>query len=644
MHTTNVSRLTGKGPALPSSKRVTIDPRSPTPDGHSPAKKRAFFGRAFAKKSKAAQGLTKEFEKLSINPDERSLPAVGDSPSTGVSSTSLSHKSRHNPPTPQTPTRNRAGSDPKEHKEPSTPQLHGRRVILDKLATPPHQSRRHTFDPAHRLAPIRASHALKPQSPIAADDAFIQPVQRSLTETLAVLAQPIIRRDVTVSDSLSQIPGTISELPPRPLTAPAPTVDSILSPLGSFTISEARAPSQIPTLTRPLTAPAPHLPDTSVHVSAAAPKKVLKAAPIVELDESYNRLNMEYATLADSSALHIALDRMCPESITHMSFKNCEMSETALIDILKRPGLQYLDLTGTKLTRDAGHPSNIFRCIWLGFAPDLQTLKLGSWERVEFDCDHPEDTFKNLRVLDLTQVKCFGRHNLLLLPHFTSLVSLSLSGCNQIRDDDLTNVSGLLKLQKLYIGGCSRLTADGIHKLQVRRKLLVDQGFAKPITTLSLAESTHFDDRDIGHILSGFKDLTVLSLRRCTKIVGTCLDSIASPRIETIDLSTCINLNNEHQDAAVNYLLTLTHDHLTTVDLTNAYFVRKQAIVEVHERRAHLEKQKLVILSKESDHRSSSSSEIDHVDQLIERSTHVSGAAGAKGQPVAVQSGCCVIL
>jgi len=597
---TKVSPFVGKPPQVrKASKSVTIDPKTPAPSGKAKGKAN---GRAFAKKS-GTDSLSKAFEKLTIDPSKRALQAPADSPSLSLSSPSLSHKSRE-----------------------QTPQAFGRRVTLEPLKNPLQQGRRHTFDHGKLKARSQALAQEAPQeqqSQVAKATAQILPIKSVPEATLQILR--------IESQSSSQLPG---EITPQPMDIDPPTRSM------SDDTSQLRALASINEQTlRPQTAPTVSF-DASLRVEVALSQKKSEDKKI-EYNEQSNQLFVENVKLAEFSELptniYIKLS-----SATHISLKNCTLTEKVLIDILKLPKLEYLDLSGTKLQTEDGRPLISFHFSWLKYAPGLHTLKLGSWGQITFDAMDKQEAYGNLRVLDLTNVKTFS-HGLSDVQHFTSLEALSLSRCEYVADDDLLELASLINLRKLYIGGCRRLTADGIAKFQAKRRPLVDKGLASPITTLSLAEST-FLDRDISSILAAFKDLKVLSLRSCKNISGSCLQSITSEKIETIDLSNCIHFNNE--PLKINYLLALTQESLKTLDTTNDYFITRKHIDEFHEHRKSLGKGKLEILRSDGD-QSPSSTEIDRVSHLVERSK------GAHQVPIearpaqvagANQNQCCVIL
>ncbi|XP_018327020.1 dynein regulatory complex subunit 6-like [Agrilus planipennis] len=155
-----------------------------------------------------------------------------------------------------------------------------------------------------------------------------------------------------------------------------------------------------------------------------------------------------------------------------------------------------------------------------------------SIETVDFEVGDLED---KMEIISGAARSGYFRNNSIM--NLTNLQALSLKNCICVTDFSLKAVFKFKELISLNLSGCQNITMEGI------RSLIAS---VPSLEILNLSTCYNIDDDGINVICNGFKRLKKLILEGCIQLTDETLEAILStPTIQQMNVKGCTNLSED---------------------------------------------------------------------------------------------------
>jgi hypothetical protein len=222
------------------------------------------------------------------------------------------------------------------------------------------------------------------------------------------------------------------------------------------------------------------------------------------------------------------------QNLEYLNLRGCnKINDNACSILSEFSKLEHLILTGCTRITDSGLES-----LSKMKSKNLKTLDLTFCHQVTDAGLKHISTIKSLTHLDLTCCRKITPNGLqYLIDHCVNLISLNLTGCDQIFLSTLKMKPKDSKLEKLHLMGCKSTSDECMKKLS---------SWAPKLNDLNIAYSDHVTDVGIDVIIQHCPCIHTLNIKRCTKITGK--------EISILNVSQDKSLKLMSEKLNVNYL------------------------------------------------------------------------------------------
>eukprot|EP01080_Neovahlkampfia_damariscottae_P004762 gene4762-8344_t len=274
------------------------------------------------------------------------------------------------------------------------------------------------------------------------------------------------------------------------------------------------------------------------------------------------------------------------QNLEHLNLKGCnKINDKACSFLSEFNNLESLNLTGCTRITDEG-----IEFLSKMKSKNLQSLDLTFCHQITDEGLKHLSTIKSLTSLDLTCCRKITPKGLqYLIDDCLNLISLNLTGCDQIFLSQLKMKKNDSKIEKLQLMGCKSTSDECMRKLSL---------WAPNLSDLNIAYSDHVTDIGVDLIITNCSNIKSLNIKRCVKITDKTLKCLSKKEnLFSLNVTGCKNISNQGieyistmknlqelglrrcnliTDDGISYLSTLKH--LVHLDLSECNLITKSSI------------------------------------------------------------------